>query len=247
MAHTMGEIDLIAALEGTAADPIGEAKINALKAIQQKKIRTLMNSIDALKQQVADYKAQSTTHRQNAQIRALKDALRSQELAVDVLKGELLKERNALGKATDAVQMDEWLIQRTVGGPKRFRPRTREELQVEIDRLQKRVRKMQGRLEKREGAASQRHARVPKLHAAARPPSPAPAPEPASVRNVDAEQRHLDELRERGEMLTRLEELSVSLRCSEALVEQLGAETRSLRSATPSVSAESVSRSGVCT
>ena len=55
--------------------------------------------------------------------------MREQELAVDVLKEALIE--GPRGQLTQEA-VNELVILRTLGGPKRFRPKTREELQNEL-------------------------------------------------------------------------------------------------------------------
>lgn len=105
-------------------------KIKSLQSVYNSKTRALMRSIDELRKQVKTLEASAKESRRTAMIQTLRSEKREQELVVDVLKQELA---NSAGMTEDDV--DQLIIRKTLGGPKRFRPKSREELTVEIRKL----------------------------------------------------------------------------------------------------------------
>ena len=128
----LASMDVLSALEMTSGDVIVDAKINALNNLHSQKVRALMKSINTLKDQVALMKAQSKDHRRSNLITGMRDKIREQELIVDVLKSELSVKGNL-----QTEEVNEFIIKKTLGGPKRFRPKTREELQNELIKMEK--------------------------------------------------------------------------------------------------------------
>jgi len=133
----LAEIDVVAALEMTTGDAIVDAKIRALNNLHSQKVRALMKSVNALKDQLSLQRAQAKEHRRSSLIGGLRDKVRAQELVADVLKGEL----QTRGRMS-AEEVNQFVIKRTLGGPKRFRPKSREELQNEQIGLEKKMRKL---------------------------------------------------------------------------------------------------------
>jgi hypothetical protein len=119
-----------------------EAKFNALKTLQMKKIKQLMISIDTKDKEIAKLKILGKANRQAEMIQALKKKIRDQEMINDVIKEELAKPRE-LGLTLEEV--NEIIMRKTLGGPKRFRPLTREELENKIVDLEKKLEKSTNR------------------------------------------------------------------------------------------------------
>ena len=132
-------MDVLSALEMTSGDVIVDAKISALNNLHAQKVRALMKSINVLKNEVAVMKAQAKEHRRSNLISGMREKIREQELIVDVLKQELKTANPERHLVTEEV--NELIIKKTCGGPKRFRPRTREELQNDLVRTEKLLRK----------------------------------------------------------------------------------------------------------
>ena len=105
--------------------------------MHSQKVRALMKSVNALKDQLSLQRAQAKEHRRSSLIGGLRDKVREQELVADVLKGEL-QNRGRMS----AEEVNQFVIKRTLGGPKRFRPKSREELQNEQIGLEKKMRKL---------------------------------------------------------------------------------------------------------
>lgn len=110
-----------------------------------------MKSISALREKVQQLTAESKDHRRSGQIQQLKGKVREAELVSDVLKAEL---RDRVGMTADEVS--EFVVRKTVGGPKRFRPKTREELELQVSTLEKRVASLQSKLSRSGGASGAR-------------------------------------------------------------------------------------------
>ena len=75
--------------------------------------------------------------RRTQMIQALRDKIRSMELVMDVIKVELGKSEHPARGKMSAEEVNEFVVEKTVGGPKRFRPLTREEMENKIAALEK--------------------------------------------------------------------------------------------------------------
>ena len=131
-------LDMATALDLTF-DDAQEAKFTALRNLQQKKIKALMVSIDAKDKEIAKLKVLGKDNRRTQMIQVLKDKLREQELVTDVVKQELAQK----GELTPE-EVNGLIIRKTLGGPKRFRPMTREELENQVSDLEKKLAKAAG-------------------------------------------------------------------------------------------------------
>ena len=135
------EDDLVSALETPFDDPAIEAKFNALKKLQFLKVKSLMTSLDAIKKENEKLKALGKDSRRTQMIQNLRVKVKNQEVMNDVLKdmlvidgGENLKENDVEPEDTrrkfySREQVNKFLTDKSAGAPKRFRPKTREELQ----------------------------------------------------------------------------------------------------------------------
>ncbi|ETM49491.1 hypothetical protein L914_06271 [Phytophthora nicotianae] len=121
------------AQEATEANPAVEAKVGALKTVHEQKVRALMRSINQLQEQLQGLKAQEKEHRRSALIQDLRTQQREQELLIDVLK-QTLQEKVSEFQDSRAL-VNDFVLKKTAGGPMRFRPKTREELENELQTL----------------------------------------------------------------------------------------------------------------
>lgn len=121
-------------LQEVGEEAVTQLKLEALSGLHERKVAALMKSIAALRDEVARMKAESKEHRRSELIRSLRDKLREQELAVDVLKEAYVE-----ASGSSDAQANELVILRTLGGPKRFRPKSREELQNELAAAERRI------------------------------------------------------------------------------------------------------------
>ena len=72
-----------------------EAKFLALKALQAKKVKALMSSIDAKDKEIASMKVLAKDHRRTQMIQGYRNKIRDMELCADVLKEELRLRTNS--------------------------------------------------------------------------------------------------------------------------------------------------------
>ena len=239
----------VGALSGDAlsGDEAMQARVAAMQNLQSQKVRSLMKSIDALKREVSSLKATSKTSQKGKQVIALQGQLRDQELVVDVLKGEIAQ----AGKMNEDM-INELIIKKTLGGPKRFRPKSREEMMLEIKSLDSKHKKALGALEaakRRGGSRAPSEAGSPAGDRRRNTP-PAAASSSSSSRFDEGK---AGEVREGGrgggggrssmadvgrvrELMESLEELKVeaaaremNLRAHMAEIEQLHSDNRTLR------------------
>lgn len=120
----LGDMDLATALDFNIADASIDAKFRALKTLQARKIKSLMNVIDTREKDIARLKTVNKDNNRTKIIQSLKKKVRDHELVADVLKIELQNKAEM-----SRYEVNEFVIRKTVGGPKRFRPLTREELE----------------------------------------------------------------------------------------------------------------------
>lgn len=113
-----------------------EAKFVALKNLQLKKIKQLMASLDLKDKEIAKLKILGKDNRRTQMIQALRNKIRDLELINDVVKEELGRKGEM-----DTDEVNQLIIRKTLGGPKRFRPLTREELENKIIELEKKINK----------------------------------------------------------------------------------------------------------
>ncbi|EEY69200.1 uncharacterized protein PITG_05402 [Phytophthora infestans T30-4] len=92
-----------------------------------------MRSINQLQEQTQNLKAQEKEHRRSALIQDLRTQQREQDLLIDVLK-QTLQEKAAEFQDSRAL-VNDFVLKKTAGGPMRFRPKTREELENELQAL----------------------------------------------------------------------------------------------------------------
>lgn len=118
--------------------------MQALKSVHEQKVRALMKSINQLQEQLQALRAQDKEHRRSALIQGLRKSLREQELVVDVLK-QTLAEKLPEFRGSRA-RVNEFVVEKSVGGPLRFRPKTREELENELEQLDSKYKKALGSL-----------------------------------------------------------------------------------------------------
>ena len=109
-----------------------DAKVIALQNLHSQKIRALMKSIEKYKVEVKKLASQNRESSRSRQIQGLQSQLRGAELVSDVLKETLTTSTTAMTPE----EVNDLVIRKTLGGPKRFRPKTREELQNQVTELE---------------------------------------------------------------------------------------------------------------
>ncbi|OQS00006.1 hypothetical protein THRCLA_06311 [Thraustotheca clavata] len=98
-----------------------------------------MKSIHQLQEQVSAMKTQDKEHRRSALIQSLRKKQREQDLTIDVLKETLATKAPEFQESISMV--NEFILKKTLSGPKRFRPKTREELELEFIELDKKYKR----------------------------------------------------------------------------------------------------------
>ena len=154
---------------GGAADAMVEAKVSALQNLHAQKIKALMATINSLRLQVAKVKKESSKAGRSKLVQGQMRQLKQLELVVDFLKSAVVGEMfrsptlrdDAEGRREAARKVNEDVIKKTLGGPKRFRPKSREELQNEVmaaERTASRARAREARGREGEAKREERHA-----------------------------------------------------------------------------------------
>ena len=151
MAEGFRKENLIPSASGGGLSEDADAKIKSLQVLHGQKTRALMRSIEQLRKEVKVLQSQAKESRRSEMIQKLKVEVREQELVCDVLKKEL-----AQASGLSAVDVDELVMKKTLGGPKRFRPKTREELTAEVRKLTVQLKRQDG-LRKRRGSGGDMH------------------------------------------------------------------------------------------
>lgn len=128
--------------------------MQALKSIHEQKVRALMKSINQLQEQLQTLRVQDKEHRRSALIQGLRKSLREQELVVDVLKQTLVEKLPEFQDSRALV--NDYVIKKSVGGPLRFRPKTREELENDLDALHEKYKTTLGSLRSAQRAEAAR-------------------------------------------------------------------------------------------
>jgi hypothetical protein len=128
-------LDMATALELTM-DGEHEAKFLALKGLHTKKLKSLMSSIDAKDKEIAKLKILGKDNRRAQMIQELRKKIRTHETINDILKEEMQKRTETTVEEANAL-----IIRKTLAGPKRFRPLSREELENKIFELEKKLSK----------------------------------------------------------------------------------------------------------
>jgi DNA repair exonuclease SbcCD ATPase subunit len=129
-------MDLATSLDHVLLDPLTEKKFQALKILHAKKIKSLMISIDSQQKEIGKLKILSKDNRRTQMIQSLKKKLKDAEYINDVLKDELCQKCEI-----ERENINQFVIRKTISGPKRYRPLTREELELQIVELEKKLKK----------------------------------------------------------------------------------------------------------
>eukprot|EP01039_Chlorochromonas_danica_P002161 gene2161-2359_t len=128
-------VDMATALEL----PLGlenEMKFIALRNLHLRKIKQLMSSVDLKDKEIAKLKVTTKDNRRTQMIQALRNKIKELELINDMLKEEL-----SVKAEWTAPQVNDFIMKKTLGGPKRFRPLSREEMENKIYELERKLSK----------------------------------------------------------------------------------------------------------
>lgn len=138
---TDSSIDVATALDTTLRHPTIEAKYQKLRLFSAQKIKSLLGTVDNQTKKLKEYRGAPSDGR-TATIKALKAKLRDQEFMADVLKEEVVGLRNKASEVAgeragfDITAINQEVIDKTIGGPKRFRQLTREEIENNLTELE---------------------------------------------------------------------------------------------------------------
>jgi DNA repair exonuclease SbcCD ATPase subunit len=111
-----------------------DARIAALKALYSQKTKSLLQTITSLEGEIKRLKNASKEHKRSALIAGLQEMVHERDTVVEVLKVSL---EAATGRTREAI--DTFILKKTTGMPAKIRPRTREELGVEIESLHRKL------------------------------------------------------------------------------------------------------------
>lgn len=126
-------MDIASAFDISLSDE-QEAKFNALRQLQAKKLKSLMASLENKEKEIAKLKVLGKDNRRTQMIQALRSKIRDQELITDVVKEELARKTEM-----STEEVNDYIIRKTLSGPKRFRPLSREELENKVAELDKKL------------------------------------------------------------------------------------------------------------
>ena len=121
-----------------------DAKVIALQNLHGQKVRALMISIEKYKVEVKNLSSKNRESSRSRQIQGLQSQLRGAELVADVLKETL----TTASEPMSPQDVNDLVIRKTLGGPKRFRPKTREELQNQVNDLELKYKRAFAKAEK---------------------------------------------------------------------------------------------------
>lgn len=142
-------------VHSTKTDAFHDAQLEAMKTVHDTKVRALMKSIHQLQEQIQSLKSQDKEHRRSALIQNLRQSQREQELLLDVLKQTMVEKMPEFHGSRELV--NDFILKKSVGGPLRFRPPSREELENELDVLNSKYKRAVENLKK----AKEEHTRGP--------------------------------------------------------------------------------------
>jgi hypothetical protein len=126
----------VEAIDGYSAT---DAQVQALTNLHAQKIRALMKTINIQQDKMKKLEKDGKEHKRSDYIQKLERSRRNHELVVDVCKKAMVDKVDMF--SNDMEKVNQWLIKETVGGPLRFRPDTREELQNKLKETQRKLEK----------------------------------------------------------------------------------------------------------
>jgi hypothetical protein len=132
-------IDIATALDTPLTHPQLEAKYQKLRLFSAQKIKSLLGTIENQTRKLKDYKEAPSDSR-TATIKALKSKLKDQEFIAEILKEEICSL-----KGINKTRINDEIIAATIGGPKRFRQQTREEIENKLVELEIQERQQKSR------------------------------------------------------------------------------------------------------
>ena len=169
------ELDLVTALELDIGEKF-EQKFNALKKLQGKKIKSLVTIIDSKDREIKKLQIMQKPNRTAEMVQILKEKIKEHEYVNRICKEEWLKlwlekareedtekPKETLKKDLE-IKINKAILRKTVdGGPKRFRPLTREEMENKYHELEKKVALQEKKSKELEEAKKDSEEKVKKL------------------------------------------------------------------------------------
>ena len=137
--YTSPELASVSELDLALADPLTEAKFQGLKRLNAKKVAKLMAQIDLNQNELTDMKMEGKDNVRTRIIQGLKKKIVYRDTVLDYLKSEIIKLSAETEKPITPVDIDDVVMRRTVGGPKRFRPVERTKIETKITELEKKI------------------------------------------------------------------------------------------------------------
>lgn len=126
-------------LDEALRDPLTEAKFNGLKRLNAKKVAKLMAQIDLNQSEITDMKVEGKDNVRTRIIQGLKKKISYQDTVVNYLKKQVLSASIAAEEPISEAAIDDAVMRKTIGGPKRFRPVSRTQIEKKIADLEKKI------------------------------------------------------------------------------------------------------------
>jgi len=111
-----------------------ERRVDEVKTLYAARTRQLLASLHRSQAEAEALRAANSSSQRAQYIAALQGHAHEREFVVDVLKSAL-----AAATGRSPAEVDELVLKKTAGGPRRFRPKSREELGLEIAELEGRL------------------------------------------------------------------------------------------------------------
>jgi hypothetical protein len=120
----------------TTSEVVGEvsSRIDEMKLLYAARTRQLLAALHRTQEENTALRAANQSNAKAQYISALQGHAHERELVIDVLKSSL-----ATATGRTVAEVDQLILKKTTGGPKRFRPKSREELGLEISELENKL------------------------------------------------------------------------------------------------------------
>lgn len=132
-------IGSLSELDMALRDPLTEAKFNGLKRLNAKKVAKLMAMIDLNQNELTDMKIEGKDNVRTRIIQGLKKKISYHDTVLEFLKVQMVQASEQAEVPINAAEIEEVVMRKTIGGPKRFRPVGRVEIEKKISDLEKKI------------------------------------------------------------------------------------------------------------
>lgn len=133
------QLAALSELDQALGDPLTEAKFNGLKRLNAKKVAKLMAQIDLNQSEITDMKVEGKDNVRTRIIQGLKKKISYHDKVLDYLKEQMVHAAAEAEDPMNAADIDDIVMRKTIGGPKRFRPVGRVEIEKKISDLEKKI------------------------------------------------------------------------------------------------------------